>query len=479
MSRVERLYLCLDQGGHASRALVVAEQGEVLSRGAQEVQTFHSGANRVEHRPEEIIASLKEAIGQAIQPLGARVKNIVAAGLATQRSTIVCWDRTDGMPLSPVISWQDRRAAEWLEQFAHEVATVKDITGLVLSPHYGASKLRWCLDHLPAVTTAAQEGRLAAAPLASFLLFHLLKEQPLLIDPANAGRTLLFNRRTANWDPALLKLFDIPQNVLPRCVANRHAFGTLPIGPTVVPLQLLTGDQPAALFARARPGADTAFINIGTGAFIQRVADISQGVATGLLNSIAYRDEREIIYVSEGTVNGAGAAIAWVAQELEIPDIDAKLHEWLSAVAEPVLFLNGIAGLGAPFWIADFPSRFVGTSGVPSMAVAVVESIVFLLLVNFERMQNEVPLKQLVVSGGLAHYDGLCQRLADLSRLPVYRPQEHEATALGLAYLLADAPDRWPSAVGDVGFMPRVNPALAARYSRWRVALTQALTARD
>jgi glycerol kinase len=190
------LYLCLDQGGHASRALVFDRRGAVRAQALVEVPTQQPGANRVEQDPDAVVDSLRLAAQQAVHALGNRAGDIAAAGLATQRSSIVCWERTTGAALSPVLSWQDRRAHDWLSRFSAHAREIEDITGLRLSPHYGVSKLRWCLEHLPAVSSAWGSDRLAAGPLASFLAFRLLDERPLAVDPANAQRLLLANLRT-------------------------------------------------------------------------------------------------------------------------------------------------------------------------------------------------------------------------------------------------------------------------------------------
>ncbi len=84
------------------------------------------------------------------------------------------------MPLSPVISWRDRRNAGWLAGLQLDEADIRRRTGLVPSPHYGAGKLRWCLDNLPAVQKAAYRGCLAMGPLVSFLCARLLDGQPLM-----------------------------------------------------------------------------------------------------------------------------------------------------------------------------------------------------------------------------------------------------------------------------------------------------------
>jgi len=475
----ERLFLALDQGGHASRALVFNQQGALQAKTLCEVGVHSQLPDRVEQDPEELVSSLQQAAAEVVQSLGTRAGAIVSAGLATQRSSIVCWDRFTGEALSPVISWQDRRAQAWLATLTTQADEVHRLTGLRLSPHYGASKLRWCLEYLSPVKAALDQGRLAMGPLASFLLFRLLREKSLFADPANAARMLLWNFHTADWDRQLLALFGIPGAALPPCVPTHYSFGTLGVGRQAIPLAIMTGDQSAALFAHGAPALDTAYINLGTGAFVQRALGRLPDAAPGLLTSMVYRDARQTTYVLEGTVNGAGAALRWAEQELGLADIDDRLPEWLARQTEPPLFLNGVSGLGAPFWVADFESCFIGDGEPWQKAVAVVESIVFLLQANLEIMkQHAPPLARLVATGGLALNAGLCQRLADLSGLPVYRPVEPEATARGTAFLLTGFPDSWPEAAPGTWFTPVANPALHKRYKDWREEMTRAVATR-
>lgn len=472
------LYLALDQGGHASRALVFDAHGRTMARSLRDVEVFHPRAEWVEQDPEEIVLSLQEVVGEVLHDLGDQAARIAAAGLATQRSSIVCWDRISGAPLSPVLSWQDRRAHDWLQRFQPHADSIHKTTGLMLSAHYGVSKLRWCLEHLPRVAQAAGDHRLVCGPLASFLIFRLTETRTLAADPANAARTLLLNLRTLDWDDGLLHLFDIARPLLPVCVPTRHDFGRLAIAPSI-PLSVVTGDQSAALFAYGAPNYSSAYLNMGTGAFVQRASGHYPGFEPRLLTGVVLHDDDETTYVLEGTVNGAGAALSWVAELLGLEDLEQALPAWLADETEPPLFLNGIAGLGAPYWVADFESRFSQPAEPAHQVVAVAESIVFLLQANIDLFQKLAsPLEQMIVSGGLTAVDGLCQRLSDLSGLPVYRPVEREATARGTAWLLAGKPRDWPEAEFGVWFKPRENPALHARYQRWRAAMDTALAGR-
>jgi len=476
------LYLAIDQGGSSTRAIVFDEQAHVVARAQQTVPVLYPNLQWVEQHPETLIDSVTEVIHQVASQLGSRCKWLRAAGLATQRSNIVCWDRVTGRALSPAISWQDRRAHQWMKQFEANNELVHNTTGLLVSAHYGVSKLYWCLHHLDEVAQANSEGRLAWGPLASYVTYHLLGTGRHYADPANASRTLLWNIKTGDWDQPLLNLFGIPQGPLPQCVATRFNYGDITIGNTTVPLSIVTGDQSAALFAYGRPEAHTAYINMGTGAFIQCSTGSALLDAPNLLSSIVYQDSCRSEYVLECTVNGASNALMLMEKELGIPYEEAErcFSDWLAQYRDPPLFLNGVAGLGAPFWVPDFKSQFILDDhrqyAPGEKIVAVAESILFLLQVNLQLLSKHyVNLQRIVVTGGLSQSDGLCQKLADLTGLSVHRPAECEATAQGVACLLARFPDVWPGAAAGDDFRGVLDASLDARYARWRGEMNRQL----
>jgi len=471
VTRTPPLYLVIDQGGHASRALIFNQDRQVISEKSVDIETIRYNTDRVEHDPEALINSIVRAVEGAVSALGDRVREIDSIGIATQRSSIVCWDKNTGAALSPVISWQDRRTSDRIEKFLDHTDEVHALTGLVLSPHYGATKLRWCLDHLADVQQARKENRLACGPVSSFILFRLLDERPFVVDPANASRTLLWDYTTRMWAPGLLELFGVPEKLLPRCVPNRYDYGHMEIASRSIPVRVVTGDQSAALFAFGTPRSDTTYINVGTGAFLQRMIGSKPLAAPRLLSSVVWQSDNDISYVLEGTVNGAGSALHQVSNELGLSgkDVHVELDQGLTAVENPPLFLNGVSGLGSPFWIADFPSRFVGEGNKTEKLVAVLESIVFLIRVNLDEMATYLDApRRIVITGGLAALVGLCQRLADLSGLSVERPEVQEATARGLAYLLTNSSSvSQIENVNCVVFKPVSNFALETLYKRW------------
>ena len=485
------LYLALDQGGTSSRAVLFDALGREIAAAHVPITTQRSGDARVEHDAAELLQSLRTAVLEVCSSPLAAGRDIVAAGLATQRSTICCWDRTDGQPLGPALSWQDRRNAAWLkENLGARAAWVRELTGLPLSPHYGASKLRWCLDELPAVRLALRDERLQAGPLASFLAQRLCGASEACVDPANASRTLLFDPAVLDWSPPLLEAFAIPAAVLPRCVGTVHEFGTLALDSgRTVPLRAVSGDQSAAIFAFGPPDPTTGYVNVGTGAFLQRlVPDSSTPTPPGLLQSVLFARTNEAtgaLYCHEGTVNGGFAALDWLGQRLGL-DVRRALAALATSLADgdlPLLFLNGVGGLGSPYWLPDFPVAFVAVEpDMPAAAMnratdlqqvgAVVESIAFLIAVNVRAMQRAAPLRRLLLTGGLASCDYLCTVLAAVTGLTVDRPELLEATARGIAYLAAGQPQDWQAIPIARSFAPDTEHGSVRRFERWLAAMS-------
>lgn len=469
----EPLFLSIDQGGQSSRAFVFDGTGRLHASGVVPVDTARPGSGWVEQDPVELLRSIAECLEVVAENLGNRVHNIRAAGLATQRSSIVCWDRVSGEPLSPVISWQDRRGEDQIAGLRGQASRVRRISGLVLSSHYGASKIRWCLENLPALQEALERGQLACGPLASYLPFHLCHERPFVVDPTIAARTLLWSLETMDWSTRLLEMFGVPRQVLPDCVHSRHDFGHIQLRGSAIPMTVSTGDQSAALFANGIPAADAALVNLGTGAFVQRMSNSPLSSKSRLLRSVVWHDSERSIHALEGSINGCGSALAKVGAEVGFDGESFLRHceEWLARPQSPPLFLNGVSGLGSPYWVADYPTQVVGSGEPWQVMVAVLESILFLLQVNLEEMSRALGPPQVIqITGGLASSIGLCQRLADLSGVEVVRSDQREATARGLACLIAGLPQSTREGATD-SFIPRANPQLEARFDQWREEL--------
>jgi len=492
---VNRGVLALDQGSHASRACIFDAHGALLANATVPVATRHPAPLQVEQDAAELLASVRTAAAQALQVARAQQPGLelVAAGLAVQRSTLVCCSRRDGSALTPALSWQDQRNAAWLTGLAAYAPRVRELTGLPLSPHYGASKLRWCLDHLAPVARAAAAGDLLAAPLASYLAWQLCEGRGApRVDAANASRTLLFDPARLDWSEELLRIFSIERAWLPGCAPTRADWGTLRLAGNAVPLRALTGDQSAVPFADGTADTDTVYVNLGTGAFIQRPLRFRPPAPAPLLGSVLCNDAGAALYSLEGTVNGAGSAVSWFCEQERCDEAPlwAALEEIPTRSPLPV-FLNGVGGLGSPWWRSTMEPRFLAAQDASNPApapapapppearmarfAALIESIAFMIAVNAQLLEEQAgPPQRVLLAGGISRSKWLCHRLASLLGLPV-EVIDAEASARGVARLAApDFTAHW-AATASARYIPEPDAALRERYGRFMAGIAAAL----
>jgi glycerol kinase len=469
-------YLGVDQGSQSSRAVLFDDKGKSVADASVRVTTDRYGNGRVEHDADQLLTSVQQVIQQALSDLEAsQLMQVAACGIATQRSTMLAWDSA-GAALSPALSWQDVRGGKLLDHLRPYEHEIRSLTGLPLTPYYSAAKMNWML-HNSAVVRRHDDSTLRLSPLVSYLLFHLLQDRPYLIDFSNAQRTQLFALDALTWSERLIELFDVKQACLPQCRPMCAVYGKL-VG-TDIPVTAVCGDQNAAMFGVGALKRGEALVNIGSGAFILRELDrFSESIDQ--LTGIAFSDNDNVSYMREATVNGAGNALGWAQEEWGIENLSGSLPEWIDAVSQPPVFINTVGGLGTPWMCSGPDSRFVDKRkySTAEKAVAVIESIVFMIQVNLELMMAEAPLKRLRVSGGLSHLDGLCQKLSNLSGLEIERNNIIEATARGVAWLAAGRPDSWSDTVRDADtlrkkFIPLHDKKLEARYRLFRAEMNR------
>lgn len=462
--------IVIDQGTHSTRAIIYNRSGKSIFKSQQAVDLFYRDEH-IEQDGKQILISCQLMLNDAHQYIKENQLANVAVALTTQRSTVIAWDANTGDALTPALSWLDTRAQGSLNNFSIDEARIKQKTGLPLSAHYGASKLQWLLDYDENVKLAKRKGELKFGPLAAYLIFNLVKQQPFYIDYSNAHRTLLWNLQTREWDKDLLSAFTIDASHLPTTVPSAYEYGVLK--KYNFPLMLVNGDQNSAVYGYGTLASGTNIVNIGTGAFVLARSEHRPILKTKLLASITYSAKEEQEYALEGTINGAGAAITWAEDEWGIHAIEQVA--WKNVQNVPV-FLNTIGGLGSPFWQSDIHPRFLDAnkthkdySNEECMA-ALMESIAFLITINIEEMQkHEIETTQLLLAGGMSKDQHLCQCLANLSSVSVRVSEFKEATSRGAAWLVMQRPD-WDILEGKI-LHPLNDRLLLSRYSEFKSAI--------
>ncbi|WP_148863106.1 glycerol kinase GlpK [Marinobacter fonticola] len=441
-----RYLLAIDQGTTSSRAMIFDDTGECRATSQQEFPQHFPESGWVEHDPEDIWTSVLDTCRNALKEASLSASDIAGIGITNQRETTVIWNRATGEPIYKAIVWQDRRSAKFCEQLkadGHE-PKIQDKTGLLVDPYFSATKIRWILDQVPGAQARAENGELAFGTIDTFLLWRLTGGKSHYTDATNASRTLLFNIHDQAWDPELLKLFNIPAELLPDVLDSSDAFGDIDaewLG-TSVPVYGMAGDQQAALFGQTCFREGMAKSTYGTGCFLMlNTGDKPLRSNYRLLTTVAYRINGKPTYAQEGSIFIAGAAIQWLRDGLKLIRM-AQETESLAAQTPAnhgVYLVPAFTGLGAPHWDPKARGAIFGLTrdtGIKEIVTAGLQSVCYQTKDLQKAMEKDgLRPTALRVDGGMVENSWLLQFLANILGATVDRPKLIETTALGAAYL--------------------------------------------
>ncbi len=438
--------LSLDQGTTSSRAIIFSPNGLPLCQFQQEFAQSFPQPGWVEHDPEQIWQSCIAVLSQAIDYARSQGFQLVAMGITNQRETTLIWDKTTGKALYPAIVWQDRRTQNRCAQLREQgyETELQQRTGLLLDPYFSASKLQWLLDTVPSARTLAEQNKLAFGTVDCFLIWRLSGGTVHATDATNASRTSLYNLQRGDWDPELLRLFNIPKQILPSIKACSDHFANTDhtILGISLPICGVAGDQQAAAIGQGCISSGEVKCTHGTGSFmLLNTGDTALISRHRLLSTVAWKIGQQTHYGLEGSIFVSGASVQWLRDNLKLIQRAADTETLAASLDDNqgVYLLPAFTGLGAPHWQANIAGAIFGltrNTGPAHLARASLESVAYQTRDLFEAMAADGQLPSKVkVDGGMVANNWLCQFMADICATPLIRPKVLETTALGAAFL--------------------------------------------
>ena len=491
-SRMSDYILVLDEGTTSTRAMLFASDGQLVASAQKELTQYYPRVGWVEHDPAEIWEKTLQCALEVI-PRAGGAACIAAIGITNQRETAVAWDKQTGEPLTRAIVWQDRRTDPFclaLREAGHE-AEVQRRTGLLLDPYFSGTKMRWMLDNVPEVKTAAERGTLAFGTVESWLTFKLTGGAHVS-DASNASRTLLLDLAGAGFEEGLCDLLGVPHAALPAVIDMSGGLGeTDPaLFGCAIPITGMAGDQQSATIGQAclSPGETKA--TYGTGAFV--LTNQGESIPRSenrLLGTVLTQIGGKRTYAIEGSVFVAGSLVQWLRDSLGIVEVASQTEELARSIPDSggVIIVPALAGLGAPHWLAEARGVISGlsfASGKPQLARAALEAMAHQTHDLARAFAADgTAWETLRIDGGMAANSWMAQDLADILNLPVERPAFVETTALGAAMLAATGAGLYPDLAAAAetmrGKLTRFEPEMdeavrSERLARWKKALPAA-----
>ena len=442
---MKQFILSIDQGTTSSRVVIYDKSFSVIDSLQTQLNQFFPKDGWIEQSAIEIWDDVQQLIKKILKKNNIKTSQIISIGISNQRETTVLWDKNTGIPVHNAIVWQDRRTVEICNNL-HERKldkAIQEITGLVIDPYFSATKIKWILDNNSDARRLAKEKNLLFGTIDTWLLWNLTEKASHLTDITNASRTMLFDLKKEEWSLDLLKILDIPKEILPKVVENTFNFGNTKLFGSSVPICGMAGDQQSSAIGQACFEKSEVKSTYGTGCFLlMNIGEKFQLSKNKLLTSVAYKINNKKMYCFEGSIFVAGSAIQWLRDKLFFFE-DSKETELLYSKANSdagILIVPALAGLGAPYWQPNARGTIFGLTRDTSIAdivKATLDSLCYQTFDLIESMEKDSNLKisEIKIDGGMADNKEFAQNLSNILQLKIIKSGNVEASALGAAYL--------------------------------------------
>ena len=440
---MKKYILSIDQGTTSSRAILFDHNGRVCSMAQREVECLFPKPGWVEADAIGIWVSVIDVVNEVLVKENVTMNSVDSIGITNQRETSIVWDKKTGLPVYHAIVWQSRQSSDICDAIADKKDFIHERTGLLINPYFSASKIRFILDHIPNGQKRAENGELLFGTVDSWLIYKMTKGKLHATDATNASRTMLYNIIDNRWDPELLKIFNIPECILPKVLPSSYNYGKATFFDKDVPICGVAGDQQAALFGQTCFDVGESKNTYGTGCFML----INTGnrpvlSKSGLLTTVGWQIGKKVTYALEGSVFVGGAVVQWLRDQMRMFRDAADSEEYALDVKDTngMYFVPAFVGLGTPYWDDDARGSAFGiTRGTTKnhFIRACLEAIAYQCKDVFEIMKSETDccLKTLKVDGGATKNKFLMQFQSDILHTEIKLPMCLETTALGAAYL--------------------------------------------
>ena len=457
----------MDVGSQGTCAQALEPDGTLVATSYEPHALSYPQAGWAEQDPSEWTAALVATLSAIRAATGGR--EIVALSFGSQLDGLVA-ARGDGTPLHPALIWCDRRAGAECEAAAERVDpdALRTLTGCNLDPGHVAAKIAWLARHAPAAHRAAEAFLLPGSWVA------WRASGALAVDPSNASSMGLLDPRTREWAPEACATFEVdpgrlapvrrPDAVLGPILGWLQEATGLDAGTLVV---LGAGDEMAATLGAGVVEPGVVCDVMGTAEPVCAVVSEPAHDPTGLVELHPHADPETWLLENPGWLSGG--AYRWFRDELGGPEAaaaaesGADVYELLNALAERappgaggVSWVPALAGAMAPEWNSRARAGWLGMTaahGRAHLARALLEGNALALRDVIEAIGGAGhPPSEVVCVGGGAKGRLLCELRANVTGLPVCRPDDVETTARGAAMLAA----------AGVGLHPTVAAAARA-----------------
>ncbi len=454
--------LVLDVGTTNIKALAFSDDGDFLKKREIKTEPIFPKEGWVEQDPEKIMDAVYELLDQMENEL----KKPSGVVITNQRSSSVVWDEKTGKPLYNMITWQDTRTEDLVEEYSSKFivrfgkflgdivngaakvlpwikktergAYLANLSYVSFGTNHTSMHLRWMMNNVKEVSEGIEEGSALFGTLDSWVAWNLTGKH--VTDVTNASATGLYDPFYLKWSDNVMDIIDIPSDILPEVLMNDEKIGT--IKGYEVPLLTIIADQQASLYMS---GVKKGTVNMtnGTGSFIDMiVGEQALPGDVGIYPMVALGSDRKVLYLLEGFVNSTGSAIDWLKKIGLIEDY-YEIHTAFSERKSDseLTFVPALSGLASPYACSKIKGTVINITLDTSKHDLVCGMIIGLAIRCAEVVEalekvSGVNVNKILADGGASRIDEFLQLTADISQKRLERAEMLNGSARG-AFMLA------------------------------------------
>lgn len=500
----------LDVGTTNVRSFIYNNNGVSIYTSTAPVDVLCPEPGASEIDPAALWSSIHYVVSDVVNWARSKNLHLRGLGISLQRNTGTFWHADSFKLLSNFITWQDVRCkadviqantsisvrtlnatSSFLHFFVGSI-TKRFLAGAVFKckSQMASPRIVWLMKKLN-VEAQAAKGEVVWGCLDSWILRKMNNNQfEHISEITNAGASGIFDPFTVKWSWIALLCLGIPQNCLPRVVptVGTHFGSFAEFG---LPILGVAGDTNAAMFGERMTAVGDIKITMGTGAFV----DLNTGLnpypsILGAYPLIGWQLKKDgvITYLAEADDSACGAAIDWAARAGFYPS--AKIAELMARQVKDtagVHFIPALWGLSSPI---NDPSAKCALLGLgpgtqqQHCVRAILHAIAFRSVQLVETLKNEtkIPLKRFSIDGGVSNNDLICEKIASLTKRPLRRAVDIDASARGAAFFAGIAADIWTEeTLPEIPLKDIVHPIsedseyLFTEYAHWKDSIKRTL----
>lgn len=341
----ENLVLSIDLGSTSLKLILFSSVRKEIFCKEFPFETYFPKEGWVEHNGNELWEVVEKNLINILDSLK-KEDYPSFLSISTQRESVLLWDKNNGKPLTPIISWQDNRTEDFIKGLSDENRNfIRERTGLWITTYSSATKLNYLIKEF----ANQLNNDYLMGTLESWLIYKLTKGKKFFSDYSSASRTALLNLKTLEWDSELCDFFKIPKDKLPALIANDEEIFGIEIGKHKINIKGVVGDQQAALNFAKRINQINSSLVYGTGAFLLKLVpkeldfeallESFDGENSPLI-TLAWKKVNEFPrFALEWSFSNCGQSLDWLKANLNFDnfnDLDKMKLEQLNLMSCPL-----------------------------------------------------------------------------------------------------------------------------------------------